>query len=282
MRFIILLLAFALIAFANSETTDADFAGGLVGRTGNDGFLDELDYIDLEALGGSVRCVGVGFDGANFWVSDAQSGGGPLWIHVIDGTTHNLITTFDQYETEVWGLRDLCCDGTYMFGSQDNEVDYYDIGTYEYAGYYICNAVSPNRAQGWDGTYFYTGSQSPDIFQVTWDGVSGSTASYTTWSSAVGNGKTYGAAWDAYNNCLWVSTNNYDFMLYQIDSNGDLIAAHDYNIEIAGGCTPGIYSGSYDNQLWVLEQGSPDALHCLETAPLALEPDTWGSIKTLF
>lgn len=282
MRFILILLAFALIAFANSETTDVDFVRGSVGGGGSDAFLDQLDYIDLQDIGGSQRCVGVGFDGANFWVSDAQSGGGPLWIHVIDGITHDNIITFDQYETTGWGMRDLCCDGTYIFGSQDNEVDYYDIGTYTYAGYYICNAVSPNRAQAWDGTHFYTGSGSPNVYQVTWDGVSGSTATYTTWSTAVANGKTYGGAWDSYNNCLWVSTNNYDFLLYQIDSDGSLIAEHTYNIEIAGGCTPGIYSGSYDNQLWVLEQGDPDALYCYETAPLALEPDSWGSIKTLF
>ena len=282
MRFILVLLALALIAFANSETTDADLCGGSVSGNSGDGFLDELDYIDLEALGGSQRCVGVGFDGANFWVSDAQAGGGPLWILIIDGTTHDLITIIYQYETEEWGLRDLCCDGTYMFGSQDYEVDYYDIDTYEYAGYYICNAVSPNRAQGWDGTNFYTGSGSEYVYKVTWDGVSGSTASYETWSSAVANGKTYGAAWDSYNNCLWVSTNNNDYTIYQINSNGDLIASHNYNIHRAGGCTPGIYSGSWEKQLWVLEQGEPDALHCYETAPLSLEPSSWGSIKTLF
>ncbi len=282
MRYVLVLLVFAIIAFANSETTDVDFVRGSVGGVGSDAFLDQLDYIDLEALGGSARCVGVGFDGTNFWVSDAQSGGGPLWLHIIDGTTHDLIITVDQYETEEWGMRDLCCDGTYIFGSQDEQVDYYDISTYEWIGYYNCDAVNPNRAQAWDGTNFYTGSQSADIFKVTWDGVSGSTATYTTWSSAVGNAKTYGAAWDIYNDCLWVSTNNYDYMIYQIDSNGDLIAAHSYDIEVAGGCTLGAYGGSFENQLWVLEQGSPDALHCLETAPLALEPDSWGSIKTLF
>jgi hypothetical protein len=282
MRFVLVLLALASVAFANSETTDAYFVTGSIDVTGSDAFLDELDYIDLEALGGSPRCVGVGFDGANFWVSDAQSGSGPLWLHIIDGSTHNLIATVDQYETEGWGLRDLCCDGTYIFGSQDNTVDYYDIGTYAWAGYYVCNAVSPNRAQAWDGANFFTGSLTTDVYKVTWNGVSGSTATYMIWSTAVTNAHTYGAAWDSYNNCLWVSTNNYDNMLYQIDSNGDLISEYFYNIEIAGGCTPGYYSGSFDNQLWVLEQGTPDALHCYETAPLALESDSWGGIKTLF
>ncbi|MCD4701257.1 MAG: hypothetical protein K8S24_05295 [Candidatus Aegiribacteria sp.] len=282
MRCIIVLLALVFVAFASGVTTDGDFCGRSSDETVTDGFLDELDYIDLELLGGSPRCVGVGFDGANFWVTDAQDAGGPLWLHIIDGSTHTLITTVDQYETEGWGLRDLCCDGSYIFGSQDNEVDYYDIGTYAYVGSYTCDAVSPNRAQAWDGTNFYTGSQTTDIYKVTWDGVSGSTATYTTWSSAVGNAKTYGAAWDYTNNCLWVSTNAGDNMLYQIDSNGDLIAAHFYSNEYAGGCTMGSYSGSFENQLWTLEQGTPDALRCYETAPLALESNSWGGIKTLF
>ena len=55
-----------------------------------------------------------------------------------------------------------------------------------------------------------------------------------------------GAAWDEYNNCLWVSTAASDNMLYQIDSNGDLIAEHFYNLLIAGGSTMGSYSGPFD------------------------------------
>lgn len=282
MRFVLVLIALAVIAFASSENTDADISGGFSGGTVADGFLDELDYINLEAIGGSARCIGVGFDGTNFWVSDAQNGGGPLWLHIIDGNTHNIITTIDQDGTSGWGMRDLCCDGTYIFGSEDYEVDIYDIGSYAYVGYYVCNAVAPNRAQAWDGVNFFTGSGSSGVFKVTWDGVVGSTSTFVLWSTAVTNNHVYGAAWDYINNCLWVSTNNADNLLYQIDTNGVLIAEHIYNTTTGGGCTMGSYHGSYDEQLWVLEQGSPDALHCYETAPLALEQCSWGGIKTLF
>ena len=282
MRYILILLALVFIVSANAETTDAAVAMSSGAGAGGDAFLDELDYIDLEAIGGTARCVGVGFDGTNFWVTDAQSGGGPLWIHIIDGSTHNLITTIDQAGTSGWGLRDLCSDGTYMFGSEDNQVDIYDIASYTFIGSYMCFATSPNRAQAWDGTYFYTGSFAAEIYQVTWDGVFGSTASFTLWSSAISNDGTYGAAWDAYNDCLWVSTAASDNKLYQLDSSGTLIAEHTYNILMAGGSTMGSYSGSADEQLWVLEQGSPDALHCYETGPLALEQHSWGGIKALF
>ena len=285
MRIIVVTLVFVCVVFASNATTDAAFSVNPGTATGSDGFLDQLDYIDLEALGTSVYCVGVGFDGTNFWVTDAQDVGGvgPNTIWVISGdAAHTVVTSFDQYQTASWGLRDLCTDGTYMFGSQDNTVDFYDIGTYAYEGYYTCMAVSPNRAQAWDGTYFYTGSFSDEIYQVTWDGVPGSIATYTSWSSSVLNGGTYGAAWDAYNDCLWVSTASADFTIYQIDNAGTLIAAHMYDIELAGGCTMGSYSGSVDEQLWVIEQGTPDAIHCLETGPLALEQNSWGGIKTLF
>ncbi len=79
-----------------------------------------------------------------------------------------------------------------MYGSESTVVQYYDA-SYVQAGYFIHSAVSPNRAMAWDGTYFYTGSFAADIYQVTWDGVSGSSASSTLWSSAVANGGTYGA-----------------------------------------------------------------------------------------
>ncbi len=285
MRFILVTLVLACVVFASNATTDASFNIGIRTETGGEGFLDELDYFDMEALGSSVYCVGVGFDGTNFWVTDAADVGavGPNTVWVISGdAAHTVVTSFLQFETSSWGLRDLCCDGTYMFGSQDNTVDIYDIATYTHEGYYTCSAVSPNRAQAWDGTYFYTGSFSETIYQVTWDGVIGSTASYTTWSSSILNGGTYGAAWDAYNDCLWVSTASGDFTLYQLDNAGTLITSHLYSIETAGGCTMGSYSGSADEQLWVLEQGSPDGVRCFETGPLALEQSSWGGIKTLF
>jgi len=285
MRLIIVALVLTCAVFAMNGSTDAAFSGSAVTDPGTDAFLDELDYVDLEILGTSVYCVGVGFDGTNFWVTDAADVGGvgPNTIWVISGdASHTVVTSFEQYMTSSWGLRDLCCDGTYMFGSQDNTVDFYDKDTYAYVGFFNSAAASPNRAQAWDGTHFYTGSFSEEIYQVTWDGVAGSTATYTTWSMNVLNGGTYGAAWDYYNDCLWVSTASYDFTIYQLDNTGGLIAAHLYAIEIAGGSTMGAYSGSAEEQLWVLEQGTPDGLRCFETAPLALEQNSWGGIKTLF
>jgi hypothetical protein len=283
MRYLPVLLVVAAFAFAADPYTDASPNPGMPGGATPEALLDPLDYIDLEALGTSVYCVGVGFDGTNLWVTDGQDAGGVgdnmFRIISLDGT---LVNSVQQNNTSSWGLRDLCWDGTYMYGSQSYTVDVYD-GTATKVMSYTCNAVSPNRAQGWDGTYFYTGSFSTTVYQVTWNGVSGSSATYTTWSNAVANGGIYGIAYDDYNNCFWASTASGDYQIYQIDTTGALINAFTYGIATAGGCSPGDLDGNPgQTQLWVLEQGSPDAVHCLELQPVALERDTWAGIKTLF
>ena len=278
MRFIFILICMVGVAFASN--TDISPNQGTPGAADAD--LTQLDNFNINSLGGCGSAVGVGFDGTNFWVTDA---GANLDIFIISGVApHTLITSFNQFMTSGWGLRDLCWDGTYMYGSEDNRVDYYDA-SYAHAGWYFCYAVSPNRAQGFDGTYFYTGSFAADVYQVTWDGVSGSTASSTLWSSAVLNGGLYGLAWDAGQNCMWASTASSDGMLYQIDAAGALITSYSLLPEsaVSGGCTMADFAGTDIQQLWVLSQDdTPDNMvYCWET-DVALERDTWGSIKTVF
>ncbi len=280
MRFMFLLICVLGLAFAASDM-DVSPNSGTPGAA--EAALTQLDYFNVDSLGGSGRAVGVGYDGTNFWVTDAVNTGGPLKIIIISGASpHSQVTIVDQNGTSGWGLRDLCWDGTYMYGSESNTVQYYN-SSYAKVGSYQCAAVSPNRAQAWDGTYFYTGSFSPNIYQVTWDGVSGSSATYTTWSTAVANSALYGLAWDASGNCMWASTANSpaDGMLYQIDASGALITTYDLTPELptAGGCTMADYGSA--QELWVLKQSSPDGVYCWQT-PVSLERNTWGSIKTIF
>ncbi len=279
MRFILMLICITGCILAS----DADISPNPGTPGAADADLTQLDSFDVNALGGCGSAVGVGFDGTNFWVTDA---GANLDIFIISGVApHTLITSFDQFMTSGWGLRDLCWDGTYMYGSEDNQVDYYDA-SYAHAGWYFCYACSPNRAQAWDGTYFYTGSFGSDLYQVTWDGISGSTASSTVWSGPVPNTATYGMAYDAGGNCMWVSTasGTADGMLYQYDMSGVLITSYDLTPEsaVSGGCTMADYTVDID-QLWVLSQDDTpnNIVYCWETT-VSLERDTWGAIKTVF
>lgn len=249
--------------------------------------LTILDSFDVEALtGGTVYNVGLGYDGGdNLWITEGAMTGGAT-INLIQVVTlavpHTLVTTYYQNGTTGWGLRDLCFDGTYIFGSDDTVVDYYDPATGVKMGSYNCSAVNPNRAQGWDGTYFYTGSFSANVYQVTWNGVSGSTATYSTWSTAIANAGIYGAAYDADWPCLWVSTASADGVLYQLDMTGALITQYNLlsEVDTAGGCEMAPFGG--ESQFWVLAQKTPDMVYCFDVRTLALQPETWGSIKTLF
>jgi len=239
MRLLALVAVLASVSFASSQ--DVSPWVSPVGP-GVDAELTILDSFDIEAVtGGSAYNVGIGYDGsANLWVTEGAQleSGGNNFIHVISlSTPHTLVATYHQNNTSGWGLRDLCFNGTYIFGSDDTVVDYYDPATGEKVGSYNCSACNPNRAEAWDGTYFYTGSFSPNIYRVTWDGVSGSTATFTTWSTAIANGGTYGAAYDADWPCLWVSTASGDGVLYQLDMNGALITQFSLAPEVtnAGG-----------------------------------------------
>jgi hypothetical protein len=286
MKHLLVLLLVAAVAFATQDASP--WATGPVGGQSR-ADLTTLDSFDIEALtvgsGGTVYNVGLGYDGTNLWVTDGRANGGygisKIWVISL-ASPHTLVTNYDQCGTTGWGLRDLCTDGTYMYGSDDTGVDYYNRSTGVRVGSYTCTAVNPNRAQAWDGTYFYTGSFTTDVFQVTWNGVSGSTATYTTWSSAIANGGIYGAAYDSEWPCMWVSTASADGVLYQLDMSGSLITQYNLLSEIgtAGGCEMAPFAGQ--SQLWVLSQGTPDMVYCFDVRTLALVPETWGAITTLF
>jgi hypothetical protein len=79
-----------------------------------------------------------------------------------------------------------------------------------------------------------------------------------------------------------VSTASADGALYQLDMTGALIAQYNLLTEVdtAGGCEMAPFGG--ESQFWVLAQKTPDMVYCFDVRTLALQPETWGSIKTLF
>ncbi len=276
MKVTALLLALAVTAFA---MTDAAPTVG-ISRPEADAFLDEIAYIDLEAGGiPNAYTVGCGWDGTYFWITNGagQAGAGTGMFYLFDHDG-NMVDSFPQNTAPGWGLRDLCFDGTYMYGSDDTGIDYYDVSTYERVGSFT-GPISPCRALAYDGTYFYTSSFSTDVYQLTWDGVSGSTAASSVWSTNATSA--YGAAWDELGDCLWVTSANATGIVDQIAADGSLIAHH----TVISGGTWGGATMAYAtpvNELYCLEQGEPDAMHGYDVTPSALERDTWGSIKSLF
>ncbi len=276
MKLFALLMVMAVAAFAMTDS--APNVG--ISEPGTDTWLEEIAYFDLTVAGiAGLYNVGCGWDGTNFWVSNGLGQGGAdtgmFYILDHDGV---LLDSILQNSAPGWGLRDLCCDGTYMYGSVSTAIDYYDITTGEKIGAFT-GPISPNRALAYDGMCFYTSSFSTDVNQLTWDGVSGSTASSTVWSTAATSA--YGAAWDVLGDCLWVTSANSTGIVDQIAADGSLI---DHHTVIAGATWGGATMAMTApiNELFCLEQGTPDALHGYDVNPSALDRDTWGSIKSLF
>ncbi len=193
-----------------------------------------------------------------------------------DGT---YFATFNQNGGSGWGLRDLTCDGTYMYGSLSTAIDYYDIGTRIKVGSFT-GPQNPNRALAWDGTHFYTGNFGREVYRLTWNGVSGSTATSTVWSTAATS--VYGAAWDEINDCMWVTSSDASGIVAEINEDGTLVQNH---ILVSGGIYGGACMGTSTGcigTLWILVQTPSDILGGYEVYPTALGRDTWGAIKAVF
>ena len=264
----IFLLTISVQAFA---MTDAALYAGIA-QPETDYWLGQIAYWSVENAIPNGCSVGCGWDGTYFWVSNgAGQAGAPTGMFYIFSHDGDYVDKFPQVEAPGWGLRDLCCDGTYMYGSVDSDIDYYSIATHEKMGAFT-GPLSPNRALAYDGIFFYTGSFSApcssSIFQLTWDGVSGSTASSVLWSKEAT--VVYGAAWDVVNNCLWVTS-----------ADGSLIYQHTLVPgAVWGGAT--MAQTAPVREVYFLHQSSPDTMRGYDVTGSALNRETWGSIKTLF
>ena len=78
---------------------------------------DVLFTYDVEGPTGDYQCLGVEFDGVNFWVTGGSAGGEPNKLYKFDDSG-SLVDTFDQpSHTSGWGWRDLAYDGEYLYGT---------------------------------------------------------------------------------------------------------------------------------------------------------------------
>lgn len=277
MKTFVVLLMLTGIVLANTDM--APTIG--VRLQGVDTSLEQIASINVEAQAGNVYSVGCGFDGTYLWVTNgAMQGGGTNNYFLLFEEDGTYFATYNQNGGSGWGLRDLTCDGTYMYGSVTTAIDYYDIGTHLKVGSFI-GPQNPNRALAWDGTYFYTGNFGTEVYRLTWNGVSGSTATSTVWSTAATS--VYGAAWDALNNCMWVTSADASGIVAEINASGTLVQNH---VLVPGGTYGGACMGTgttdATSTLWILNQGTPDTLLGFAVTPTALSRDTWGAIKAVF
>src|SRR3989304_8678222 len=74
---------------------------------------DSIWGFDAEAPTGDNGCLGIEFDGTFFWVTGRNAALGDTHkLHKFD-SLGNLIISYLQGTTSLWGWRDLAWDGTY-------------------------------------------------------------------------------------------------------------------------------------------------------------------------
>lgn len=281
MKLLISALLLALVPAAALATTQ-DVTIGVGEPHANRGSFPILQTIELSV---NDYCVGVGFDGAYFWVSAGDTATGQCMWYIFDeyGT---LVNQMPQGGGATgWGHRDLEWNGQYMFGSYSARINGYSSPA-QNDGYFN-GPINPNRAIGWDGTYFYTAGFGTNLYRLQWNGQWGSTATATSLSGPYD--AAYGLTWDTigygpWGPGLWMSTADYSGDIYQFDANGQWVDVFTTlpEYDIHGGCT--MANTRFGYVLVVLAQWAPDTLifYDLGHGQSATEQTSWGAVKALY
>ncbi|UCF11720.1 MAG: hypothetical protein JSW06_06625 [Thermoplasmatales archaeon] len=197
---------------------------------------DVLFTFSPQDLTGDNGCLGVEFDGTYFWVTGRDSPGGDVHkLHKFDSDGNHVIT-YEQGTTSTWGWRDLAWDGTYLYGSDEDEfvkIDPADGSVVELltkpAGLPVCRALAVNPDNG----HFFSANWASPIYEF--NPADGSV--YATYPNTL---SAYGLAYDDVTTggpYLWVySQDGIDPYLVQISQ-----------FDIAAGTYTGItYEGFYE------------------------------------
>lgn len=284
MKYVFCLLTVTLTLFA------ADYIGDDNGSVS--GARASLVVLDSFTPSLTDYLVGLGYDesGGQFWVSNNQDAGGSGFnqIAVYEGTSpYAFVESFDQNNTSGWGILDMAYHTGIMYVSDFNSniINYYNTTTQEKLGSF--NAYSTGSyAVATDGAgTFYTGdfNTSGNVYSGVWDGVSGSSPSWSVFTTApLAETGILGAAYDASWPCLWVCMSSGTGTIYQVGMDGAFIEVFDQSAQGTNpaGADMAPYS-TYADKLWVLVQAEPDAVYCLDSQ-VALQRDSWGAIKSMF
>ena len=271
-------LVFALATASFAASSDVSYPGT---PCATDGTFNIFYQFPINAFD-DAHVVGLGFDGTYIWVSAGDLTTGVCHFYLYD-EMGNHVDTYDQGAGATsWGHRDLCFDGTYMYGSYNTEIHAFTTDG-AYAGYFNGPGISPCRALAYDGYYFYTCGFSEYIYRGHWDGVWGSTPAWEVISGDVISG-CYGMAYDWSNSCLWVTTASYTGDLLQFSTDGAQLGTHTTlpEYDLHGGAQM-INTSAYGMTLGVLMQFTPDTVVLYDVdAFTPVEDASWSSIKAMY
>ena len=213
---------------------------------------DSIWGFDSQGPSGDNHCLGIEFDGTNFYVSGGNSGSDPNKIHIFD-SNGNYLSTFDQFRSSAWGWRDLAWDGNHLYGSDDGMVTEFGTDGTDYGDF--PGPENPNRALAYDPAtgHFWTANWGSPIYEF--DTTGAVVNQYTNTYSI------YGMAWDTLSvggPWLWVAAQSPD-MIYQFDPlNGVYTGVSFPATGIAGGCAFSEDWNPLYGILFYVAQSTPD------------------------
>lgn len=146
---------------------------------------------DVSTEADEVLALGVEYDGTYFWVTGAgeETSSDPNRLFQLD-EDGNLIATFNQPTTSIFGWRDLAFDGTFLYASDSPDIEQIDPNTGGVTGVTIPGPLNPNRALAYDPDtdHFWTANFSSDIYEIDRSG--------TVINQYSNDLSIYGMAWD--------------------------------------------------------------------------------------
>ncbi len=230
---------------------------------------------------------GIGFDGTNFWVSSgvplAYGDTTMFWIYDTSGA---LVDSLIQVDGTHWGCRDLVCDGTYMFGSEDGRIRGFDMSG-NYVGWFG-GPLTPNRGLAYDGTYFYCCNYDDAVYRVEWDGSwNGPPASIEEIIPA-GTGFRYGMAYDEDLDCLWMTyADDVEARVEKYSTDGDLLGTYTTLPEYSDPAGAAMADTPYGYVLAILHLDSghadgTDRVVLYDVSQTPVEKRTWSRIKAMY
>ena len=167
---IIILISLPVLSKDDQTTYDSyDLAPGA--EPGYSQPSDEQWDLQYSWIFGDSDFLGIAFDGEYLWVS----GRGIITptIYIFNPDPFELVHQFPASAPSAWGVRDLCFDGTYMYGGWDQGLNCWDIETYDLVTTIPFPAgMSFQRANAYDPAtdHFYCGNFSGTCYEQDRDG----------------------------------------------------------------------------------------------------------------
>ena len=172
-----IVIALAVSAGYAENLDNYDLAPGAVPGTGISTPTDEqwdllYAWEDMEAQTGDNGLLGICFDGEFLWVSGRGVTTDNMF-YLFEPESGDMVDSFPTGTTSSWGVRDMCFDGNYIYGGEDEGLHQYDIVTHQMLGTIPApTTMAFQRANAYDPAtdHFYCGNFGLECYEQDREG----------------------------------------------------------------------------------------------------------------